>query len=831
MSQAAIRGIEEGFTRDASERTGRSATSTLLAALFVGAGYYVGAQVGFAVRYPSIPTSIVWPPNAILMAALMLSPVGRWWAYLLCAFLAHLALLTESNFTAPAMLGLFLTNAAQAAIGAFPVRRLCGGAPRFTSLRDLVVFLFFAIFAAPFVTSFADAAIVVLSKSADNYALVWQARFWSNVLTVLALVPAAVLWATRGRDWLRAASPRLFAEACLLGAGLVAACCGLGFSESGDSQHYAPALLYLPLLFLIWAALRFGPGGGSTALLTIVTLTILFAVNGRGPFTSQTPAKDIFGLQLFLIAISVPTLVLAAATDERRRATEGLRASETRNSVILRALPDMLFLNDSHGTYLDVNVRDQAELLVPPEQFLGKDIRYVLPPEIARRFLALFEQARRTGEVGVSEYELEFRGEKRWYEARVVGSDGDKFLTLVREITERRRAEQDLRESNEALGLLNEQLRATFEELEQRKDELQSANAELVAKVKEITQAHSDMQNLIDSTDIGTIFLDREFHLKLYTPLVRNLFDVRPRDLNRPFSELAHKLDYEAIHDDARRALADRGRIIREIRSTDGRWYIARILPYRTQEDRADGVVITFVDVTERKQAEQSLEQLSGRLLHLQDEERRRIARELHDSTAQNLSAIGIHLETLLQTASDLPAGFAKVVSESQSLCRQTQDEIRTLSYLLHPPLLDEAGLILALEWFIEGFSVRSGISVGFVRPSDFKRLPLRVETALFRIVQESLTNIYRHSDSKTAEIRLGRVGRQVRLVIRDRGRGMAANRNRPATAVDWPEGLGVGISGMKERARQLGGRLDINSDDGGTVVAVEMPIKEGDEA
>src|SRR5829696_3061652 len=178
-------------------------TATVLAALLVAASYYVGSEVGFAVRFPSIPTSIVWPPNSILMAALMLIPPRRWWACLLATLAAHILAQSQTSIPPSTMLLLFATNASMATLGAYAVRRLCGGPPRFGYTRDLVIFFVFAVFVAPFVTTYADAAAVVLTKWGDNYPLVWQARFLSNVLTVLTLVPAIVMWATNGRNWLR----------------------------------------------------------------------------------------------------------------------------------------------------------------------------------------------------------------------------------------------------------------------------------------------------------------------------------------------------------------------------------------------------------------------------------------------------------------------------------------------------------------------------------------------------------------------------------------------------------------------------------------------------
>src|SRR5437016_4457004 len=207
--------------------------------------------------------------------------------------------------------------------------------------------------------------------------------------------------------------------------------------------------------------------------------------------------------------------------------------------------------------------------------------------------------------------------------------------------------------------------------------------------------------------------------------------------------------------------------------------------------------------------ANQNLRELSARLLQLQDEERRRIARELHDSVGQmlaalnmNLFAVGADLERLTKTA--------RSVTDSAALVQEMSQEIRTISYLLHPPLLDEAGLPSALRWYIDGFAERSKVKVDLELPADFGRLSRELETAIFRTVQECLTNIHRHSESPIAKVRIARSDGHVRVEVEDRGKGMSPEKQSEMASNGTP---GVGIRGMRERLRQLGGSLAINSD------------------
>jgi PAS domain S-box-containing protein len=228
-------------------------------------------------------------------------------------------------------------------------------------------------------------------------------------------------------------------------------------------------------------------------------------------------------------------------------------------------------------------------------------------------------------------------------------------------------------------------------------------------------------------------------------------------------------------------------------------------------------------DITGRKRAEEELHRLSAHLLDLQDEERRRIARQLHDVTAQNLFAISINLASLRESNLLPPRKLTVTLAECQSLCEQSLQEIRTLSYLLHPPMLDQAGLVSALQWYIDGFAKRSGIDVGLVVTQEIGRLPREMETDLFRVVQEGLANIHRHSGSSTATVRLEKKATQLTLQIIDQGHGMP---ERAVTAVlNRVESLGVGLAGMRQRLRQLGGWLKIDSDHQGTTVTATVPL------
>ena len=284
------------------------------------------------------------------------------------------------------------------------------------------------------------------------------------------------------------------------------------------------------------------------------------------------------------------------------------------------------------------------------------------------------------------------------------------------------------------------------------------------------------------------------------------------------------------------------------------------ISPLRDGEGRVIGASKVARDITEQKRAEQELREskerlrlladgletevrlrtralerrnaevldqsellrdLSNRLLRAQDEERRRIARDLHDSAGQILTALGMSLANIGQHVRHDPQ-LAKGVEGSQELVQQLSKEIRTTSYLLHPPLLDEKGLPEAIRWYVQGLEGRSDLKIEFCTSEGFGRLPCEMEIALFRVVQECLTNIHRHSGSKKATIRIARKAETVSLDIQDEGKGIPAEK---LVSIQG-QNAGVGIAGMRERVRHLGGTITIQSNHTGTTISVTLPIR-----
>lgn len=373
-------------------------------------------------------------------------------------------------------------------------------------------------------------------------------------------------------------------------------------------------------------------------------------------------------------------------------------------------------------------------------------------------------------------------------------------------------------ETKETLLRAVQQAQSSLQDAHERLEiRVRERTAELEGKTAQVTEQSEllDMANdaiLVRTLDDKIAYWNRGAE-RLYgwtreEVLGRSINDLLQAEFPKPIDEIkALLLHDETWQGEVTHSKRDGSRIV-----VASRWTL-----WRNREGEPRGSLQINTDITERKRAEESLRALSGQLLRIQDEERRCIARELHDSAGQMIAALGMSLAVLQSEASKISPSSAKTIRNSLDLVDELSKEVRTISYLLHPPLLDEIGLSSALRLYLEGFTERSKIRVDFEIPHDFGRLSQEAETAIFRVVQESLTNIHRHSGSQVATIRITRSDNHVLVEVEDRGKGIPPEK-RLAIA-------GVGIRGMRERLRHLGGSLEVDTHGTGTVIVARLPI------
>ena len=315
-------------TRVNTPETAASSVDRILpfgrAALLVAISYYVGTRIGFTWTPAGQPNSTFWPANAILLAGLLLTPRKAWWMLFLAVLPAHMFAQLQSGVPVGTALSWFVTNGSEAIIGAYCITRFTDSQKRFVTVRGVLIFVVFGVLFAPLATSFLDAGAVVLTGWGRHYWPLGMERFWTNALAELTIVPTIVLAGARGISWIRRTSRARLCEAVLLAIGTaLVAFLVFGFEEW--SLVSTPALLYVPLPFLLWAAARFGLGGLSLSLLSLALISTWYTMHGQLPFPQASMQHNILSLQILFCVDAVPLMFLSAVMAEARRTQELLR--------------------------------------------------------------------------------------------------------------------------------------------------------------------------------------------------------------------------------------------------------------------------------------------------------------------------------------------------------------------------------------------------------------------------------------------------------------------------------------------------------------------------
>ncbi len=597
---------------------------------------------------------------------------------------------------------------------------------------------------------------------------------------------------------------------------------------------------------------------------------------------------------------------------ELRRRQAELGESEARNRAVLRALPDLVFVQTRDGVYVDYHARDAGALLVPPAEFLGRRTRDVLPPELAASAERSFAEALASDEPSVLEYSLTIDGQERRYEARTVACEHDRVLSVVRDVSDRWRAHQAQAESEALFRRLAETTPATIsistegrllyvnpavealtgrsreellamdpwemihpemrEGLRERFGGLGESGYLPAYEVRVLTKSGQERWAYCMTTPIAfrgqpsllTTAFDiterrqAEEALREARRTLQGIADTLPSVLRvhdlverrnvyanayvsvvlgytpRELQEMGESLLARLMHPDdlarwptqlARYEEAADGQVIESeyrMRHRNGefRWLHCREIVFeRTADGQPRLILGAAQDITERKRADRQIQDLAGRLIAAQEEERKRISRELHDDLNQKVAALGITVSAVKRRLPETARGLREQVAELQARVGELAEDIRRLSHELHPATLDHVGLVAGLRSYCHEFGRSHGIEVTLSVQDEWPAAPPHVELCLYRVAQESLHNTARHSGARQVRVALERNGDAVRLSVSEHGgRGFDVKQAR--------ERGGLGLSSMEERVRLLGGRLRVSSRrHRGTAVQAEIPL------
>jgi len=432
----------------------------LMIGLWVFTGYYLGCKIGFALTFQPHPVSVLWPPNSVLVAALLLTPPRSWWVVLLAALPAHLAAQLQSHVPPLMIFCWFLSNSCEALIGAGLMRYLVGGPIRFITLRNVGLFCLCVVFIAPFLSSFLDAALVVWNHwGEDTYWELIRVRLFSNALAALIVVPLVVTWATTGIQPLRTARLSRYLEVCALFVGLLLVSYAVLYKFGSGTDS---ALLFLPLPFLLWAAVRFGSVGASTAISIVSFLAIWSAAHGHGPFSGGPAEQDALSIQIFLIVLAIPLLFLATVIEERATGATELGESESRFRNVADAAPVLIWMAGVDKLCTFFNKPWLQFTGRSMEQELGNGWAEGVHPDDLQKCLEVYTEAFDARQPFVMQYRLRRNdGEYRWLSDQGVARHDAQggfagYIGSCVDVTELMKKEEALHEFEERVVLAAE---------------------------------------------------------------------------------------------------------------------------------------------------------------------------------------------------------------------------------------------------------------------------------------------------------------------------------------------------------------------------------------
>jgi PAS domain S-box-containing protein len=726
---------------------------------------YVASVLGNALVVHPQMLSPLWPGCVVLVSVLLLVPEKRWTVLIVAAFAAFAFYDVQNSVPTRTILWLILADMLEVLTAAWCLSHFFQGVPQLNTLEALARFSVFAVILAP-----AAGASVGALAVPGSYWVHWRTSFFSESLGFLTLMPAIFSWVGTGSKEGRK-SHDYYLEAAALTAGL--ALFGyLAFVVPWQSSP--PALLYTLVPFMLWSALRFGSTGVSSSVILLAVLSIWGATHGRGPFTAPEPINSVLSLQLFLFCAAAPFMVLAVLVEERKQATEALGESEGKFRSVFRDAGMGMAIVSADGHFLASNPAFSTFIGYTEEELLGRTVESFTHPEDWPMFSRKLSQALADGASfqGVEKRCLHKNGKVLCGECsasliRDMHGKPQYFVAEVLDITERKRSEQTLRESEQRFRR--------------------------VADSAPVLIWMSGIEKLCTFFNQGWLnFTGRTMEEEMGNGWASG---VHPDDLARCLriytGAFDARLEFEMEY---------------RLKRFDGkyRWIVDYGVPRFESDGTFCGYIGTCIDITDRKLNAESLEELSGRLIAAQEEERGRIARELHDDFSQRLALLGIGLSRLWKRLPESDEGERTLVRELWNRTQEISSDVHRLSHQLHSSKLEHVGLGPGLMGLCEEISEKYGIQVEFIERGAAFQIPKDLALCLFRIAQEALSNVVKHSQAKQAQVELSYATGEIRLRIVDAGLGF--------DVVSGSADAGIGLVGMRERLRLVRGRLSVHS-------------------
>jgi PAS domain S-box-containing protein len=734
-----------------------SPLQTVVWVILVAALSYLAAKLGgTVVMRPQVDWPL-WLGNVLLVSILLLVRRRVWLLLMTAAFSAFALYDVQSGIAFRSIALLILSDFIEVLTAAWGLSYAFGELPRLDSMKALAKYVFFAVVLAPFTAAFVGAL-----ASSGGYWASWRISFFSEALAFLTLLPAILSWVSKGASWTREPlAYRLEAVALLVALVLLGS-----FSFVSSSMLVLSALPVVPLL--LWAALRFGTTGVSSAMVVLVFLSIWGAINGRGPFVEMGALNSVMSLQAFLLFAAAPFMVLAALVEERKPAEE----SRFRLASIVESSDDAIISKNLNGVIVTWNRGAQRIFGFSEAEAVGQPITILLPPDLQEEEQTILRNAR-VGEK-VEHFEtvrMTKEGTKinvsltisplRDATGRIIGSS-----KIARDITGRIRAEEELKKS-------------------ERRFRLMADSAPMLVWLSGPDKLAADFNSE------WLKFTGRTMQQELGNGWTHS---IHPDDLRRRVEAYAHAFEKKQKFTSEYR-----------MRRYDGqyRWMLDQGVPRFLDDGSFAGYVGYCLDISDQKETKAARIELSGRLIHAQEEERARIARELHDDINQRLALLANGVQEFEQaTSAGRDPLQTKQLRELWQLTTDIATAIERMSYQLHPSKLHYLGLASAVRDLCQEFSRQHKIEVECVVRDLPQDLDENVSLSLFRTVQESLRNVVKHSHSRHAKVELTRQAGVIHLQVSDDGLGFNPDQGRNKH--------GLGLVSMGERLRSVGGEFSI---------------------